>query len=76
MQLLKNLYNEFIVNGTTTGYFVKKAGLASTSQVKQRVFISFLQNFLKEIDNKIKGLKGIPFLNYLQEEDWYLIQYI
>jgi NhaP-type Na+/H+ or K+/H+ antiporter len=56
-----------ILNGTTTGYFVRMVGLASTTNVKQRVFISFLQEFIHDIKENMQQLKSDP---NLQSADW------
>jgi len=56
-----------IVNGTTTGYFVRKAGLAGASPIKQRVFLGYLSQFLQQIKSYQEELKAQP---YLSAVDW------
>ena len=56
-----------IVNGTTTGYFVRKLGIASTSQIKQKVMINFMEYFLADANEYQQQLKGD---SYLQAADW------
>ena len=56
-----------LVNGTTTGWLVKKLGLAGTSQIKQRVMVSFMEHFLEETDEYQKELQSDT---YLQAADW------
>ena len=58
------------VNGTTTGWLVKRLGLASTSQIKQRVMISFMEHFLEEMNEYQQELKGD---SYLQSADWNVV---
>jgi len=56
-----------VINGTTTGYFVRKAGLAGASPIKQRVFLGYLSQFLQQIKSYQEELKAQP---YLSAVDW------
>ena len=57
-----------VINGTTTGYFVKKCGLAGASPIKQRVFLAYLSQFLQQIKSYQEELKAQP---YLSAVDWF-----
>lgn len=38
-----NVILTLIINGTTTGFFVKLVGLSSSSKVKQKMFLEFVR---------------------------------
>lgn len=63
----QNLTFILIVNGTTTGYLVKKLGLAGASPIKHRVFLGYLQQFLEQVKEYQEELKVQP---YLSAVDW------
>ena len=56
-----------IINGTTAGWVVKWRGLASTSEIKQRVFLGYIENFIQETRDYQEELKNQP---YLAAVDW------
>lgn len=46
-----NVILTLIINGTTTGFFVKLVGLSSSSKVKQKMFLEFVRFLMEECDN-------------------------
>ena len=56
-----------IINGTTTTWMIKRRGLNKTSEVKERVFINYLENFQDETQKYEAELKNQPYLNAV---DW------
>jgi hypothetical protein len=56
-----------LINGTTCGWMVRWRGLASTSEIKQRVFLGYIENFIHETQDYQEELKSQP---YLAAVDW------
>lgn len=59
-----------LINGTTCGWMVKWRGLASTSEIKQRVFLGYIENFISETQDYQEELKTQP---YLAAVDWHKV---
>ncbi len=57
-----------ILNATTCGFMVRSVGLASTSDTKQRVFLGYIENFMKETHEYEEELRSQPYLSVV---DWY-----
>lgn len=56
-----------IINAPTAGPLVKLVGLASTSETKQRVFLGYIENFMKDTEEYVNELKNQPTSSII---DW------
>jgi hypothetical protein len=41
-----NVILTLLINGTTTGFFVKLIGMSSTSKVKEKMFLEFIRKLI------------------------------